>query len=154
LSVSRHLERRVAAWQLADRVLVVCPACSARAVLLQPVGSAEASQGGPRVRCSSCGLARAVDPFAAGEPSSAPACRGLPLWLTAPCCGRTLWAYNLRHVEIIEEIVAARLRERRRDPQLGWSNSSVASRLPRWVLAARHRRAALRALKRLRALAL
>lgn len=148
---ARHLDPRTTAWQLTDEVLVVCPACSQRAVVLAAPPGPDVEPQGDRLRCLACGLARSLSP-AGGGPASAPppSYRGLPLWLTASCCGHTLWAYSLRHVELLEAIVGARLRERRRDPALGWRNASVASRLPRWVLAAGHRDEVLRALGRLR----
>jgi hypothetical protein len=44
-----------------------------------------------------------------------------------------LWAYSWRHLDVIADYVAAELRERRRDPQWGWSNRALISRLPRWM---------------------
>ena len=74
----------------------------------------------------------------------------VPLWLQTPCCGRTLWAYNDEHLTFIETLVTATLRERTRDPTFGWSNQSIASRLPSWIKAAENRGQVLRAIGRLR----
>ncbi|MDA0672945.1 MAG: hypothetical protein O3C67_04455 [Cyanobacteria bacterium] len=73
---------------------------------------------------------------------------GLPLWLQTAVAGHTLWAYNLRHLSLIEAFVAAPLRSRRPDAA-GWHNRSVISRLPRWMQTAQHRPAILRAIARL-----
>lgn len=69
-----------------------------------------------------------------------------------PCCGETLWAYNEAHVAFLEQYVAATLRERR-SHRWGWGrNSSLESRLPRWIQAAKNRAAVLKKLALLRGL--
>ena len=60
----------------------------------------------------------------------------LPLWLQARCCGALLWAYNPLHLQWLEEYVGASLRERAAG-EYGWSNQSLASRLPQWMRSAR-----------------
>jgi hypothetical protein len=40
-------------------------------------------------------------------------CFGLPLWLQTPCIGRTLWAFNARHLAYLKQFLQAELRERR-----------------------------------------
>ncbi|MEW9532434.1 hypothetical protein AB0B72_28180, partial [Microbispora sp. NPDC049125] len=37
---------------------------------------------------------------------------GLHLWLQTPCCGNVLWAYNIRHLDLLEGYIGADLRER------------------------------------------
>lgn len=76
---------------------------------------------------------------------TAPRYRGLDLWLQTPCLGRVLWALDETHLDFLERYVAAGLREE--EP----INRSLASRLPRWIKAAKHRNAVTRALTRLRA---
>lgn len=73
-----------------------------------------------------------------------------PLWLQAPCCGHNLWAYNLRHLNLIEAYIGAGLREQEKDPQWGWSNGSLANRLPEWMIVAKHREAVLKAVAKLK----
>ncbi|MGI5171658.1 hypothetical protein ACQEU3_45665 [Spirillospora sp. CA-253888] len=36
-----------------------------------------------------------------------------PLWLQRSCCGHVLWAYNVRHLDLLESYAAAKLREGR-----------------------------------------
>ncbi len=74
-----------------------------------------------------------------------------PLWLSTTCCGELLWAYNERHLYFIERFVGATLREHRRRPESGWSNNSLANRLPGWLKAAGHRDEVLKACAKLRA---
>jgi hypothetical protein len=72
-----------------------------------------------------------------------------PLWLQTPCCGEVLWAYNERHLEFLEGYVGAQLRERLRGEH-GWSNASMASRLPGWIKSAKKRAEVMKGLARLR----
>jgi hypothetical protein len=72
----------------------------------------------------------------------------LPLWLTAECCGgHTLWAFNERHLDLLEAFVAARLRERGTGP----GGLTLVARLPTWLKRAKHRGEILRVIRRLRA---
>jgi hypothetical protein len=75
---------------------------------------------------------------------------GLQLWLQAPCCGHVLWAYNRRHLSLIEQYVAALLREHHRRPDFGWHNNSLVNRLPEWMIVAKHRQAVLHAIRKLK----
>ncbi|MEP6903492.1 MAG: hypothetical protein ABJA66_17350 [Actinomycetota bacterium] len=58
----------------------------------------------------------------------------LPLWLEISCCGELLWAYNLKHLEMLEKYVAAKLRERTKN-----GRSSFLSKLPKWIKCAKNR---------------
>ena len=75
---------------------------------------------------------------------------GLPLWLQTEIRGQVLWAYNERHLELIERMVSAVLRERSRDDEHGWTNQSLISRLPAWVKAKKNRKDVLSAISRLK----
>ncbi|QJE98338.1 TFIIB-type zinc ribbon-containing protein [Luteolibacter luteus] len=137
-----------------DEMLVVCPRCSGRAISRQSDPDARPGWFSKRrLVCTQCSYSqewkareirrnwRGLDDY-----------YRLPLLLQAPCCGETLWAYNERHLAFLEDYVAAPLRERRRDPETGWANSSMASRLPQWMTSGKNRRAVLKALTRLRML--
>jgi hypothetical protein len=73
-----------------------------------------------------------------------------PLWLQAPCCSQILWAYNLRHLDFIEEFVRAKSRERTPDEKYGWSNRSLFSRLPKWIKSRQNREEVLKAIAKIR----
>ena len=85
-------------------------------------------------------------------PGGGPRLRGydLDLYLQTSCCGHTLWATDEEHLGQIEALVAADLRERRRHPEYGWANGSLASRLPHWIKAKDNRVKVLAAVGRLR----
>jgi hypothetical protein len=130
--------------QYAELVLVRCPACDRCArVFCRREGNRYPDK--PRLTCTRCGLTREtahpayqygvpVDPFF-----------GLPLWLQTRCCGETLWALNLDHLNVLESYVGARLREKK--PNSAYTMLEV---LPRWMKAAGHRAEFLRATARLR----
>lgn len=133
-------------WRYMGRVLVRCPSCTKCAVVLRPEIVDRRYAGKPRLTCMYCGLARVsesrshiagvpVDPFFQ-----------LPLWLQAPCCGHTLWAYNAEHLGVLERYVAAGLRER----QVGRSSYTMLEVLPTWMKSRKHRGEVLRAVSRLR----
>src|SRR5690606_31046867 len=72
-----------------------------------------------------------------------------PLWLRTPCVGHELWAYNEKHLAFIKDYVSADLRESYRDAEYGYSNKSLASRLPTWIKLSKNRDAVLAAISRL-----
>ena len=72
---------------------------------------------------------------------------GLPLLLLASTRHGQVWAYNVRHLSELRSYIAAKLRERR-----GGGNSTMFSRLPAWMKAAKHRSELLKTLSRLSAL--
>lgn len=141
----RFIDTRETIHDMMDEILVVCPRCSGMARISQE----------RRVVCAACGFARDWSGRSASFDKDGDPMRdsyfGLPLWLQVPCCGHTLWAYNLRHLNRIEAYVRADLREQERDPERGWSNSSLANRLPEWMIVAKHREAVLKAVDRLKA---
>ncbi len=61
---------------------------------------------------------------------------GAQLYLTADVCGHELWAYNDKHAEFLLSFVEAKRRERTPN-----HNSSLASRLPKWMQASENRSA-------------
>lgn len=137
----------------ADDILVRCPRCSSCAHLLR-LKNPEDALAGRRLVCASCAQVVDWDLSSLGSvsvPGSGPRLVGfdLDLWLTTPCCGETLWAYNREHVAFLESHIAARLRPHPRHPDHGWANGSLQSRLPRWMLDRHHRDAVLLGLQKL-----
>ena len=68
----------------------------------------------------------------------------LPLWLQAEVQGHVLWAYNRDHLSFLEAFVRADTRARAPN----W-NSSLVSRLPRWLKVAAARQPVLRAIAKI-----
>jgi hypothetical protein len=76
----------------------------------------------------------------------------LPVWLQAECCAHVLWAYNGRHLDLLESYVVARLRERGAVavPYVRPAPMSLVERLPAWLKSAKNRDEVLRSIRRLR----
>ncbi len=136
-----------------DETLAVCPQCAGCAVSRRMEKTEHPDWFAPRrVTCRSCSFAKAW----AGRQIWRGVRRvqddyfGLSLWLQTPCCGDLLWAYSEQHLSLLEDFVRARLRERASHERSGWSNTSVISRLPAWIKAAKHRDEVLKGLSRLR----
>ncbi len=134
-----------------DEVLVDCPRCGACARIAPADGGTWPEHGDwrrdRRLTCAGCALVRSW-PGADGVRTALtgtdvdPWFR-LPLRLQAPACGHTVWAYNPRHLDLLQRFVAARHRTREATPT---RIHSVASRLPEWFKLAGNRAALLRAL--------
>lgn len=133
-----------------DEFLVICPRCEARAQVL--VRSAEPPMVAQprRLVCEACGLVREWAGSVIQKVQGSDWYFHLPLWLRVPCCGEVLWAHNWRHLQFIEEYVAADLREQRQHLSDGWGNRRLANRLPRWMKLAKNRAAVLAAIRKLR----
>lgn len=122
-----------------DPTLVVCLKCQSRAAvtLHNDGGNDEA-----RLSCPSCGynLAKIVEErtFYWDAENPTDSYFGANLWLQTDCVGESLWAFNRRHLEYLEDFVSAK--HRQRNPNVDtWMNSSLASRLPKWLKAAKNR---------------
>lgn len=127
-----------------DRISVVCPHCEHEALVL----AGEHPGDEARFVCSHCGKSKeggSVDRvIRIGEPFD---CYfGFPLWLSTDFKGHRLFAYNRSHLRFLREFVEDPLRERAPDEH-GWSNQSLQSRLPKWMLSAANREGILRKLE-------
>ncbi len=142
----------------ANETLVECPHCRGRA-LVRCVGDEEASR--VVLTCGGCGRSKVHThkgpPPHEGTwfhsmqaPQPVDWYLKLPLWLQAPCCGETLWAWNAEHLEWLHRFVSATLRERTGRDEEQWSNKALASRLPPWMIKAKNRDKVLAAIASLR----
>lgn len=59
---------------------------------------------------------------------------GLPLWLQTTISGNLLWAYHYEHLQLLEDFISAKIRERGISPRNTYrKNSSMISRLPEFI---------------------
>lgn len=138
-----------------DEFLVICPKCQSCASIRRRDPSNPHLFAPRRLLCLRCGHAKDWAGRELFHPWHDAEMRDsvfhLPLWLQTPCCGKTLWAYNPRHLEFLENYVRAALRTRTVDPQFGWANQSLAARLPKWITSAKNRDAVLKGIEKLKA---
>ena len=146
----RDRRERKYRYDFVDEVLVRCPRCDGCAVVLAQPGTEDAGvlDLRRRLRCAACGYVKdeTVGSAVVGGPVD-PFFRR-PLWLQAGCCGQVLWAYNVRHLDLLESYVAARLRER--GDVVAGAPASLVERLPTWLKTAKNRAEVLRTIGRLR----
>ena len=137
-----------------DEIFVICPRCEARARIAPLVSDEDTKSNARRLVCENCGLAKnwSGEPLSYAEADS-PAIDPyfhLPLWLSVSCCGKTLWFFNARHMQLVEQYVRAELREKQKHPEHGWFNGSLFNRLPKFIKEAKHRDEILKAIAVLR----
>lgn len=136
-------------YEFGDEFLVVCPRCAGKArVFRLEIGSEKLSKtlNAPRkLICFSCVYRNEWNGGAISVGGSFDWYFRLPLWLEISCAGETLWAYNQKHLEFIEDYVGAKLRERK-----AFVNKSMASRLPSWMKQAKNRDEVLKAIGKLK----
>jgi hypothetical protein len=156
----RHADRGAMLARFAARILVVCPRCSGRALVVPRPGRPEPRLSvdllflSRRLACAHCGVTAEWEPERRGNArigvtlgGPAEPFFGRPLWLQTRCAGRLLWAYDIEHVDALAAYIGARLRER------GSPSSSLAMipRLPDWMTAAANRGEVVAGLAALRA---
>ncbi len=136
-------------YEFGDEFLIICPRCSGKArIFCIEIGSEKLNEllFAPRkLICSNCVYR---DEWNGGQISIGASFDWyfrLPLWLQISCCGKTFWAYNQKHLEFIENYVAAKIRTRK--PNI---NKSLASRLPKWIKSAKNREEILKAIVKLK----
>ena len=132
-----------------DEFLVVCPRCASMARVIPVEIKSEKLNNrlfAPRkLICLSCVHRDIFNGRSIGIGASVDWYFRLPLWLQISCCGETLWAYNLKHLEYLEKYVAAKIKARTPN-----TNKSMASRLPGWIKSAKNRAEILKAIAKLR----
>ena len=116
-----------------DYRIVGCPNCS------KPIDFIEL-----RVTCKHCGFHKEFKPLDMWY-NLVPITVAMEDFLIIPCCGHTLWAMNLEHLDFIKRYVDSDLRER--IPNM---NSSLASRLPKWIKDKKNREEILKSIEKLR----
>ncbi|MQY33659.1 hypothetical protein SRB17_16210 [Streptomyces sp. RB17] len=151
----RFGDPRCTEYDFLDSILVHCPRCDRIArVLRQPHPDVRPLFAPRRLVCRSCGLARTWAGRGIGlgarqrGPAEDPYLRAR-LWLQRETRHGRLWAYDLRHLDLIRRCAAAGLRERAPWYDTGQKMTLVA-RLPAWIKSAKNRDEVLRTVDRLR----
>lgn len=150
----RFRDKQTQIYEFGDHFLVVCPRCEKKAEVLikvEPQPNQSALFLPRRLSCLSCGYSKEWAGNSLAIRPNQDWYFELPLWLSIPCCGQLLWAYNEQHLDFLEGFVKARLRERSKDDPFGRSNQSLASRLPKWIQSAKNRDDVLKCISTLRA---
>ena len=148
--MERFKDSRERIYSFHDELLVRCPHCDSCAIL-RCIDPDKVDFFAPRrFSCTACGSSKDLSKQKIESWYTVDDYLGYPLWLETSCCGETLWAYNLRHLEFIEAFVRAKLRERKPDELYGWSNRSLFSRLPKWIQSGKNREEIIKAIAKIR----
>ena len=148
---SRFSESRKYILEFMNEYFVVCPRCE-KCATVSVIEAGEMALFSPRrLTCAQCGYSaewrgRSVSSRFTEVPLDWYFQR--PFYYRADCCGHELWVFNRRHFDFLKEFVAAQIRSRTKSA-LGWSNRNLASRLPKWISAGKHRDKLLAALKKI-----
>lgn len=149
ITAERFSDNGQTIYDFNEEFLVVCPRCAALAKVIPVEINSEKLNNklfAPRkLICLSCVHRATFDGRSIGIGASVDWYFRLPLWLQISCCGETLWAYNLKHLEYLENYVAAKIRARTPN-----TNKSMASRLPQWIKSAKNRAEILKAIGKLK----
>ncbi len=136
-------------YEFADEFLVVCPKCKSLAKVTSPQTDSvfwkDKLLASRKIVCLNCAFTKSWSGKKISIGGNADWYFNLPLWLEISCCNETLWAYNYKHLEFIENYVAAKIRER--VPNI---NKSTASRLPKWITSAKNRDEILKVIAKLK----
>lgn len=141
-------------YEFIKDVLVVCPACE-RQALVHTKGYTvfQPESKNVRVVCVHCGYNKILDSLSTRSKHliiGAPVDPffHLPLWLKTEIGEHLLWAYNMEHLDFLEQHVGAKLRERN---GFNFQVKTIGARLPRWMTAAKRREEILNAIQKLKA---
>ncbi|QCX01498.1 hypothetical protein FGM00_15800 [Aggregatimonas sangjinii] len=113
------------------KILIVCPKCTKKAQVV------DHSDGNTILTCISCAYntSKKVAFYQLGTPKDP--FFGHPLWLQKKFKDGIFWAYNLEHLTLLENHIAANRRAR---DITKISNRSIGSRLPKWVTSKKNRK--------------
>jgi hypothetical protein len=152
-SETRFTDPGISIFDVMDEVYVVCPQCSARAVITYLDPEKRGLFGARRITCSACGYMHTWSKKHIRRGwNNKPVTDDFftrPLWLQTPCASELLWAYNSRHLELLESYVRAKHRVHIK-PGQGKSTATLINHLPKWIRWAKHRNEVLKAIRRLK----
>lgn len=123
-------------------ILIHCPQCDCCA---QSIYIKDKNLG--QITCVHCAYSKTADGKIKHYGVAIDPLLSLPLWLQIPCCGEILWAYNISHLEFLEQYVQATIREGQGNTR---GHHSMAVRLPRWMKLAKHRKSILKDIQHLK----
>ena len=151
---TRHKDDGTTIHDFTDRFLVRCPRCKACANVIRSDWNPKIHPWNAKFSCGNCGRTeqRTIGGWSDREPVDW--VFGYDLWLQTACCGKTLWAYNYKHLSFLESYVSAEHRVGLTDEEAtekGALNSTLASSLPSWMISSKNRGDVLKSIQKIRA---
>ena len=137
----RFKSQRLSIYEFFNKIIIHCPKCHKKAAI-EKVGEKKNDLFSKEILyCNYCGYNK--------KGSLIFNSKLFELWLKIDCNGKELWAFNEEHLKYLKEYIQAKIRERNKDEELGWSNQSIESRLPNWIKSAKNREKILKCIKKL-----
>ncbi|BAZ43847.1 hypothetical protein NIES4102_08490 [Chondrocystis sp. NIES-4102] len=131
-----------------DPILVVCPRCNSKALIFPHLENTV------KCICTKCTFYNYKSPkiryFQWHKENPTDGYFSFPLWLQIKCCGNSLWAFNQKHLNILDLYVQAALREHKTVKNEWCCNSSVVAKLPKWIKSYKNRDQIIKAIQKLR----
>lgn len=146
-------------YDFINKTSVICPTCSNKAI----VKSNPENRNETNFICVNCGKTKKWEGKAGYYESGRNAINSIgiaigqpfdcyfkfKLWYTKNFKGNILFAYNIEHLNFLENYIGDKIRERK-TKEGQWRNGSLQSRLPKWMLESKNRSELLKAIKNLK----
>ena len=159
---ARFVDEQLTVADFYNEVLVVCPACTGRAIAISDQIKENA-----RLSCTNCGYSKEVstrynynpeENRQTGKPDGANSSKpktfqlftaahtyfNAELWLQGPFKEHVFWAYNHTHLNYLKRYIAATLRE-----STDRRHFTLVEKLPKFIQAAGNRQALLKIIEQL-----
>ena len=127
--MDRLIDKDSQEYELGAHQIIVCPCCS------KPIDLYALE-----ILCSHCGLTKTLE-----DTGSHFLKEGVRNFLSIRCCGETLYARNVEHLDLLEVFVKTEIEE-----ELPNHVRSFANRLPQWIKNQKNRSAILKCISKLR----
>ncbi len=153
MMTDRHIDDGTSIHDFTDLFLVKCPKCLERAEVRRVSAERTLRPWQARFCCVNCAIVQSSQLSGWSENLPVDWIFHYPLWLQTDCCGQTLWAYNFDHLSFLESYIAAKLRIgiiASDSKEVSYRNSTLASRLPRWMIQAKNRDEVLKCIDKLK----
>ena len=137
----RFKSKRLSIYNFYNRIIIHCPKCQKKAFIEKVDKKSNNLFSMEILYCNYCGYNKKGTLIFDNK--------SFNLWLKTECDGKELWAFNEEHLKYLKEYVQAKLRERKKDEKLGWSNKSLESRLPNWIRSTKNREKVLKGIEKL-----
>jgi hypothetical protein len=151
---TRHKDDGTTIHDFTDRFLVACPKCSSCAQVIRSDPDPGVHPWSAKFSCIKCGRTELGKLGGWSDRDPVDWVFGYALWLQTSCCRQILWAYNFKHLSLLESYVSAVHRAGMTDAQAiekGVRNSTLASSLPSWMISSKNRGSVLKAIQTIRA---
>ncbi len=145
----RFIDENLTLSHFSNIIFVVCPQCNERA----EVRTEECKNF--KLVCEKCGLVRKKEnPFYIYNRIRNDITEDIfetSLWLQKNYKGNVFWATNYKHLEYLKRYIQAKVRERKREPQINdIKNATMASRLPQFIKSNKNREGLLKVIEYLK----